>query len=179
VLLLLLVCRAAAAGERREYQGPYLENDDLLVVVIPRTPAQMAAFYEARGFPPEAIALIRGTCFMTVHIENKRDGILWLDLDQWQFTADGRPLARIGVPDWAARWDAIELRQASRSTFGWTLLPALRDLHPDESVGGNLVFPGDTATLTIEAHFPAGPDRQGAPVSAAFGRLHCARDAAP
>lgn len=179
VLLLLLLGWSAAAEERREFQGPYIESDDLLVVVVPRTPEQMAAFYEARGFPPEAIALIRETCFVTVHIENKSDNILWLDLDEWRFTAEGRPAARIGMRDWAARWDAIELRQASRSTFGWTQLPALRDLRPGEPVGGNIVFAGDTDTLTIEARFPAGPDRQGQAVSVGFGKLRCTRDTAP
>lgn len=178
-LLLLLLGWAAAAEERRDFQGPYIENDDLLVVVIPRTPEQMAAFYEARGFPAAAIALIRETCFVTVHIENKSDGILWLDLDQWRFTADGKPLARIDLRDWETRWDSIDLRQASRSTFGWTQLPVLRDLQPDEPVGGNLVFPGDTQTLTIEARFPAGTDRKGKAISIGFGKLRCTRDAAP
>lgn len=178
-LLLLVLGAAAASEERRQFQGPYIETDDLLVVVIPRTPEQMAAFYEARGFPAAAIALIRETCFLTVHIENRGDDILWLDLDRWRFTADGKPLARIDPDDWETRWDSIELRQASRSTFGWTQLPALRDLHPDEPVGGNLVFPGTTGSLTITADFPSGADRHGQSISVGFGQLHCAHGTAP
>lgn len=175
VLSLLALARTVPADERRVFQGPYIENDDLLVVVVPRTPEQMAAFYEARGFPRAAIERIRRTCFVTVHIENKSREVIWLDLDHWQITGNGKPLPRLDDVYWNAQWNDIDLRQASRSTFGWTQLPALRDMQPDEPVGGNLVFPGDTDALTIEARFPTGADRKGAPVHVGFGAIRCDR----
>lgn len=179
--ILLLGCRpwGSTTAAERTFKGPYIENDDLLVVLIPRSPEQMAAFYEARGFPPAAIERIRQTCFVTVHIENRSPDVIWLELDQWRFTGNGKPLPRLDADYWRAQWDAIDLRQASRSTFGWTQLPAVRDLQPDEPVGGNLVFPGDTQSLTIEARFPTGADRQGKPVRVGFGAVGCSKGAPP
>lgn len=177
VLLSGCLPRADAVTAGRSFQGPYIENNNLLVVLVPRSPDQMAAFYEARGFPQTAIERIRQTCFMTVHIENKSRDVIWLDLDQWRFTAAGKPLQRLDTSYWEAQWDAIDLRQASRSTFGWTQLPPLRDLRPDEPVGGNLVFPGTTGTLTIEASFHTGADRQGGPISIGFGNIGCSKGA--
>jgi hypothetical protein len=168
----------ACTAAERQWRGPYLETDALLIRLIPRTPDQMAAFYEGRGFARAAIERIRQTCFVTVHIENRSADVIWLDLDQWRFTGDGKPLPRLDAAHWDAQWEAIDLRQASRSTFGWTQLPALRDLQPDEPVGGNLVFPGTTELLTIEARFPVGADRQGTPIRAGFGGIHCRREAA-
>jgi len=175
ILLLGGLARGTAAAAERPFQGPYIENDDLLVVLIPRTREQMAAFYEARGFPPAAIERIGQTCFVTAHIENRSRRVIWLELDQWRFTSNGKPLSRLDADYWRAQWDTIDLHQASRSTFGWTQLPAVRDLQPDEPVGGNLVFPGDTQRLTVEAEFPTGVDRQGVPVSVNFGAIGCDR----
>ena len=166
---------AAAAG--RAFQGPYLENDDLLVVLVPRSPEQMAAFYEARGFPRAAIERIRQTCFVTVHIENKGRNVIWLDLDQWHFSSNGKVLPRLDDTYWRAQWDAIDLPLASRSTFGWTQLPPVRDLQPDEPVGGNLVFPGTTDTLTVEASFHTGADRRGERINIGFGNIRCSKGA--
>jgi hypothetical protein len=173
--LLLALAWTVAADERRAFRGPYIENDDLLVVVVPRTPEQMAAFYEARGFPRAAIERIRRTCFVTVHIENRSRDVIWLDLGQWRFSRDGNPLSRLDSDYWNAQWNDIDLRQASRSTFGWTQLPPLRDLQPDEPVGGNLVFPGGSETVTIEASFPTGAGREGAPIHVGFGAIRCDR----
>ncbi len=55
-----------------------------------------------------------------------------------------------------------DLPQANRSTFGWTQLPAVRDLQPDEPVGGNLVFPGTTGSIRPRGSLPdrTGPARQ-------------------
>ncbi|MGB5539951.1 MAG: hypothetical protein WBO37_07690 [Gammaproteobacteria bacterium] len=167
----------SAAVVERTFEGPYIENDELLVVLVPRSPEQMAAFYEARGFPRAAIDRIRQTCFVTVHIKNKSRDVIWLDTDQWRFTGDGKPLTRLDDSYWRAQWNEIDLRQASRSTFGWTQLPPVRDLQPDEPVGGNLVFPGDTNTLTIEATLPTGADRQGEPISVGFGSIRCSKGA--
>jgi hypothetical protein len=161
----------------RQWRGPYLETDALLIGLVPQSPDQTAAFYEARGFPRAAIERIRQTCFVTVHIENKSKDVIWLELDQWRFTGNGKPLHRLDDSYWRGQWDGIDLRQASRSTFGWTQLPPVRDLQPDEPVGGNLVFPGDTDILTIEAKFHTGTDRQGEPIRVGFGNIRCSQEA--
>jgi len=172
----LLPCPVTAVD--RTLQGPSFEDNRLLIRVVPRTPEQIAAFYEARGFPPAALERIRQTCFVTVFIKNKGNDVLWLDLDHWSFSRDGEPLALLDDEFWQTQWDAIGLRQASRSTFGWTRLPRVRDLQHDEPVGGNVAFPGTTRALEVEAVFQTGADRKGAPVRLGLGRVPCMKSTA-
>lgn len=172
-LLVGLWLHAPAHGLDKPWPGPYVENDDLLVVLMPHTPESMAAFYEARGFPQVAIDLISTTCFITVHVENRSREVIWMDVAQWQFTTAGKPLARLDRAWWESRWDSIDLRQASRSTFGWTQLPQVRDLQPDEPVGGNLVFPGDTGLLDMTLNLPIGENRHGRLISLQFKDIPC------
>ena len=178
-LLLLAGCLASATGLALEkpYRGPFVENEDLLFVLIPRTPAQMAAFYEARGFSTAAIEKIKATCFVTVHIENHSQRVIWMEPRTWKFSSKGRPLQRLDSDYWDRQWDEIGLQQASRSTFGWTQLPAVRDLQPDEPVGGNVVFPGTTDSFDIEAYLPTGQDRRGKPIEVRFENVSCKRAA--
>lgn len=167
---------ATVLSEENTYPGPYIEHDDILVILIPHTPEQMSAFYEARGFPQAARDLITQTCFVTVHIENKSREIIWLDLDQWAFSSSGKPLTRLDQSYWESQWNSINLRQASRSTFGWTQFPPLRDLQPDEPVGGNIVFPGNTTQFNMALHMATGKDKRGKQLSLEFRDINCPQD---
>jgi hypothetical protein len=164
---------ATAVAIDKPYPGPFVESEQMLFVLIPHTPMQMAAFYEARGFPLAAIERISGTCFVTVHIENRSDDVIWLELENWQFTSDDRSLPRLGRTWWKQQWDDIDLRQASRSTFGWTQLPEVRDLQPDEPVGGNIVFPGSTNTFNLTARFRTGEDKRGSMLEVRLEDITC------
>jgi len=174
-LLAALVCTRASAIDK-PYPGPFIENDQLLVVLMPHTAEQMAAFYEARGFPRNAIDLIRQTCFVTVHIENKSRSTIWLEQKNWRTTSNSKPLARLGRDYWDGQWNGINLRLASRSTFGWTQLPLVRDLQPDEPVGGNIVFPGTTESFDLEARFYLGKDKRGGMLVTRFEDIQCPKD---
>ena len=55
------------------------------MVLRPLTAEQTAAFYEARGFPGEAIDIITTTCFVTVHVRNRSRKVIWLDTGRWRF----------------------------------------------------------------------------------------------
>jgi hypothetical protein len=176
VQLLTSLLLTPASGMARSYSGPYIEHDDLLVVLRPHAPEQMAAFYEARGFPQEALDLITKTCFVTVHIENRSRQVIWLDMDEWKFISRGKPLQRLDRDYWEAQWDNINLRQASRSTFGWTQLPQLRDLQPDEPVGGNIVFPGNTERFNMTLNLPTGNDRRGKLITLHFREIDCPKE---
>jgi hypothetical protein len=176
--MVLLACCLAATDTvalEKPYPGPFVENADFLFVLMPRTPEQMAAFYEARGFPPAAIEKIRATCFVTVHIENRSQRVMWMEPDSWKFSSNGQPLQRLDSNYWETQWDAAGLPQANRSTFGWTQLPAVRDLQPDEPVGGNIVFPGTTTAFNLEASFQTGQDRRGKVIEVRFENVSCPR----
>jgi hypothetical protein len=173
-IVLLGACLLPPAGAMDPpWPGPFVENDRLLMVLIPRTPEQMAAFYEARGFPPAAIERISRTCFLTVHIENRSRDVIWLQPGQWRLRDSGGTIRRLDSDYWHTQWDAIELPQASRSTFGWTQLPEVRDLQPGEPVGGNIVLPGSTQSFDLSARFQTGADKRGTLITADFRNVTC------
>jgi|GEM_PF-495421 len=151
------------------------ESGPLTLRLVPRTPEQVAAFYEARGFPAPAVEAIKSTCFVTVGVHNRGPGILWLDLERWRFLAPGGEVLRLGRNYWNAQWQRLDLPQANRSTFRWTLLPESLDLRPDEAEGGNITFAPIQEPFTIEATFASGADRQGDPLTVRLEELRCTR----
>ncbi len=152
------------------------DSEKLSVTLVPRTPQQMSAFYEARGFGRDMIAVLAEQCFITVLIRNKSDTILWLDLGQWTFgTADGAVVRR-DRGYWRERWQAMQIPLAHQSTFRWTLLPERLDFRPGEQEGGNIILPRLGKPMTITARFDAGADRSGAPVMVEFKQVECAED---
>jgi hypothetical protein len=158
-----------------------LDGPPVVVRLLPRTPAQMAAFYEARGFSDAAVrAMTEQACFITVVLRNESDTILWLVPAEWTFRAGETRVPRLARAQWEGLWERLAVPQAQRSTFGWTLLPESRDLHPGEPVGGNVTLAGLGTTLTIQARFPTGADASGGPVTIEFDGVPCpAAEATP
>jgi hypothetical protein len=151
------------------------ENAALKMIVIPRTREQMKAFYEGRGFPASAIAAVGEACFMTVIVKNKTKDILWLELNNWRFANESERVKRLDRPYWKQRWEALQTPMASRSTFGWTLLPEQRDLRPDEGVGGNITLAFTTVPFELEARFYQGKDKHSGPVTVHLTSVQCTR----
>jgi hypothetical protein len=143
-LSITLICGSNAATP------PQYDSPELAVGLMPRTPLQIAAFYEARGFNKSMIEKLKQQCFITVWIHNKSSQVIWLDLAQ--------------------------LPLAHQSTFRWTLLPEILDFQPDEREGGNIVLPRDDKTIDIQATFPTGVDKSGMPITIRFNKIQCAKD---
>jgi hypothetical protein len=165
------VATLEAENKRLEY-----EDADVFMRLVLRTPTQLSAFYQGREFSQAAIDRILETCFITPIIKNKVVDVLWLELDLWRFSVDGRPIQRIGRDHWRKAWQDVGLPQAHRSTFGWTLLPEVRDLRIDESVGGSVMIPWQSQPFTLTAVFPRGADRQSEPKTIVFEGIQCAKD---
>jgi hypothetical protein len=172
-LLLGTLLATSAFGIDQPWPGPFVENDDLLMVLMPHTPDQITAFYEARGFPKTALELISDTCFVTVHIENKSRRVIWLETANWSLSSNNRTIRQRSEEDWDALWDEISLPLANRATFGWTQLPEQRDLQPDEPVGGNIVLDGDIRKFNLEAHFLTGAHKRGGMLKIRFQDIDC------
>ncbi|HFD79537.1 MAG TPA: hypothetical protein ENK05_03945 [Gammaproteobacteria bacterium] len=147
------------------------------VELVPRSPEQMSAFYEARGFPPAMVARLARECFITVRIRNTGREVVWLDLAQWRFSADDRPLRRYRRDYWKKKWEEMNIPLASQSTFRWTLLPETLDYQPGEVEGGNVILERTSAPISLEANFDTGPDRKGTPIRLHFDQLRCAGEA--
>jgi hypothetical protein len=175
-LLLGTLLVTSAFGIDPPWPGPFVENNDMLMVLMPHTPEQMAAFYEARGFPKKALELIRNTCFVTVHIENKSQRVIWLETANWHLSSDNQALRHLDKDHWDTRWNDIDLPLAKRATFGWTQLPLQRDLQPDEPVGGNIVLDGNIRKFNLEAHFLTGRDKRGGMLEVRFQDVACPED---
>ena len=175
-LLLGTLLTTSAHGIEQPYPGPFVENEDLLMVLIPHTPEQMTAFYEARGFPKAALERLGKVCFVTVHIENKSRRVIWLETANWELSSDGQTRRRLGKDEWTRWWDEINLPDANRSTFGWTQLPAVRDLQPDESVGGNIILEGDVKRFDLHARFLTGEDKRSGMLDIKFQDIECPKE---
>jgi len=167
--LLPLLAAAAEQGQRR------FDDGRLRVHLHPRTPDQIAAFYEARGFPRAMIARLRAQCFITTTVRNLGDDIVWLEPARWEFrTADGRRIERLDRGYWKTQWAAMDAPLPARSTFRWTQLPESLDLRPGEGEGGNLILPRPAGRFSLIARFATGADRSGPAITVRFNDLRCA-----
>lgn len=180
ILLAFVVWPAVAFAQEvtQPPPGPRVENARFLMQLDPHTPEQMAAFYEARGFPPAALDVIRHACFITVRIENRGPEVIWLEPGRWRIETARGPVERLGRDYWRQQWERLNVPPGARATFGWTLLPEQRDLRPSEPVGGNITLRWTDEPLTLTAWFDTRRDRRGNPIRVQFRNLRCPRDEA-
>jgi hypothetical protein len=171
LLLFSGTCVAAATAPVR----PELDNEDFTLRLAPRTPNQIAGFYEGRGFPQFAIDEIKRTCFITVGLRNNSDTIVWFDLRNWHFTTATGPLKRILRADWKARWNKLGLAERFQSTFRWTLAPEQLDYRPHEREGGNITLPRTDEPFTITGEIYVGKQKNRL-YQVKFENIRCARD---
>jgi hypothetical protein len=172
---LLAFTSAAIAQGAAAPQRPQFENDYFRLRLAPRTPNQIAAFYEARGFPRFAIDELKSLCFITIGFRNKSDQVIWHDMDKWQITGPKGEIKRYPRSYWPAFWDKRGLAKRFQSTFRWTLMPEKLDFRPAEGEGGNMILPRTREPMTLHATFRLG-GRRGTLVDVTIDNLHCAED---
>ena len=164
---------AAPANLVQQPPSPRYEDDQVKARVVMRTHDQLTAFYLGREFNRAAIDRILETCFVTPIVHNKAVDVLWLELDEWQFSQGDKVIPRIKRDYWPDQWRDTGLTQAHQSTFGWTLMPEVRDLRLDEGVGGSVVIPMQTRPFTLTMKFHTGADKQGPLKTIVFEDLKC------
>ena len=169
----LTIAAVSPDGDYEKNDRYKFENKNIKFGLYPRTPEQMAAFYEGRGFQDKAINKIAQTCFITVGMRNLSGQKIWLDLKDWKFYSSHGNIERIDRYKWQEIWKQLDVPLANQSTFTWTLLPEARDLHPDEPVGGNLIFVPVDIPFTIEANFKTGEDKNGKPLQVKMENVKC------
>lgn len=157
-------------------QPVFVNTPDLEIELTPRSPNQMTSFYEARGFPPSMLNIIKQQCYITVGITNLSDRKIWLDLSQWKFTSSGKILNRKHRDYWKKRWQDMNIPLSKQSTFRWTLLPETLDYLPGEREGGNLLLPFTDKHITLKATFATGENKQGEKITIITDKLFCAED---
>jgi hypothetical protein len=176
LILQILVLATPAMSATLPAGARKIDNADFRLVFRPRTPQQISAFYEARGFPKPALELLRNLCFITVSFKNKSREIIWLDLNQWRFYTKNSVVLRIRRQEWPARWERLEIPRGLQATFHWTLLPESLDFRPQEAEGGNIILPRIDGPMTLIASFPTGRNQQGPPLKFTLQNLTCATD---
>lgn len=155
-----------------ERPPPGFENAQLRLQLFPWSTEQMAAFFEARGFPASMIETLSAYCFFTASIKNKRNDVLQLDLANWEFVSQDGKLRRIPRSQWPPLWKKMNIPLASQSTFRWMLLPETLNFYADEKEGGNVVLRKTTAVFSLQAQFGLGENTE--PVIATVNNLQCA-----
>ncbi len=172
ILFGLLLSSTFCFGQTAPRSGYKIQGIELAVST--RKPEQLSAFYSARGLPQSAITLITEHCFITVGLRNDRKDALWLELDNWRLIGNnGQVLPRVTRKLWEERWEKLGVPSAARATFGWTLLPEVRDLQPDEPVGGNLAITPPGQPFTLLADFYTGAKKSDPPISIKISNLTC------
>jgi hypothetical protein len=155
---------------------PSFDNKQLRLRLMPRSTPQMAAFFEARGFPPVMIERLSNYCFFTVVIKNKMKDDLWLDLAEWRFSlqdsAQQKTIKRVPRSVWPPIWKRLNIPLASQATFRWTLLPETLNFYAHESEGGNIVLEKTKGRFKLHAQFGQGKNKESLLVS--VENLQCA-----
>ena len=175
-ILLSFICLSTTSNAAEELEESHVENSLFSFRLKPRTPEQMVAFYEARGFPKSALNLIKKTCYLTGIVHNKSTDTIWLELKYWRFYTDQREIKRFDRRYWNAQWDWINLPPAYRSTFRWTLIPETLDYLPGEEEGGNILLPFTKDFISVRATFSTGENKQGKKITISTDNLFCAED---
>jgi len=156
--------------------SPWVVAGELAIRVSPRAAPQIAAFYEARGFPVPAVKLISGHCFIGVTLKNDTDKVVWLEPGRWRIIETDNPATESQPLDrhyWQQRWREIGLAASKQATFRWTQLPESRDLQPQEPVGGNIAIPATARPFALELRFATGRERSGPEIRRRFDGLRC------
>jgi hypothetical protein len=172
ILSMMLVVSNMQAVQPIIVTTPEMEVD-----FTPRTPNQMGSFYEARGFPKPMLDILKKQCFITVGISNNSDTKIWMDLSNWNITADGKPITREHRDYWKNRWQKMGIPLSKQSTFRWTLIPEALDYLPGEHEGGNIVLPFTDKPISITATFATGENKSGRKITITTDKLYCAEDA--
>ena len=134
----------------------------------------MAAFYEARGFPVNAIRELDKACFMTVSVVNLRRDIVWLEPERWVVrNKAGRAIPLLDKAYWDKKWQQHRVSAAARTAFRWTQLPPSRDLRPHEPVGGNIAFIPQNGPFSLELRFYLGAGKGRGEAIIHLSRLDC------
>lgn len=150
------------------------KSGGLDIVVRPHTRPQMAAFYEARGFPAAALGELEKACFMTVSVINLRKDIVWLEPARWQIRDNaGQLVQRLNKAYWDQKWQQHRVSAAARTAFRWTQLPESRDLRPEEPVGGNIAFIPKNGPFSLLMRFPLGAGKTNGEVKIRLPGLGC------
>jgi hypothetical protein len=109
------------------------ETDGIQVRLTQISPDQVRAFYQARGFSPEAAERYASECvFMTV-VRNIGDIPVEHRLADWRYVVAGQPDRAIrSKAEWEALWKQSGVSEAARIAFTWAQFPDTQTFAPGD-----------------------------------------------
>ena len=120
--------------------------------LVQRLPDQTRAFFQARGFSPDAADRIADACIFQTILRNESERPLSYALDEWrvlQPDAVGRLVTR---ERWDAAWREGEASAAAQIALRWSLLPTRQRFAPGDYNWGMTGFglpPGSVFDLEL------------------------------
>lgn len=172
IISILILSQPVQAKQNSRYQ--YNDNQ-IKISLSPRTPEQIAAFYEGRGFKKEMVNKLKQQCFITIGIHNKSKDILWHDASKWIFTSKSGNIQRLDRTHWKSVWKEMNIPLAHQSTFHWTQLPEKLDFRSSEGEGGNIILPYTNQPITLKAEFKTKANKSGKPINVMIDGIQCVR----
>ena len=109
------------------------ETDGIQVRLTQICPDQARAFYQARGFSPEAAERYAAECvFMTV-VRNIGGTPIRHRLADWRYASAGQPPRAIrSKAEWERLWKQLGVAEAARIAFTWAQFPATQTFAPGD-----------------------------------------------
>ncbi|MBW8329694.1 MAG: hypothetical protein K0M48_11255 [Thiobacillus sp.] len=109
------------------------ESGGIQVRLTQISPDQARAFYQARGFSPEAAERYAGECvFMTV-VRNIGDTPIKYRLADWRYETAGQPPRVIrSKTEWDRLWKQQGVSESARIAFNWAQIPASQVYEPGD-----------------------------------------------
>ncbi len=97
------------------------------------SPDQARAFYQARGFSPEAAERYAGECvFMTV-VRNIGNTPIRHRLADWRYAMAGQPPRAIrSKAQWERVWKQLGTSESARIAFAWAQFPDIQTFAPGD-----------------------------------------------
>jgi hypothetical protein len=137
--LLAVWCAAASAGTDTSLDAEtglatwQAETGGIQVRLTQISPDQARAFYQARGFSPEAAGRYARECvFMTV-VRNIGDTPVEHRLADWRYIVAGQPGRAIrSKAEWEALWKQSDVSEAARIAFTWAQFPDTQTFAPGD-----------------------------------------------
>lgn len=142
-----------------------------------RLPVQSRAYFQGRGFTPEAAERIARSCVFQAILRNRAAASrpMRLDLAEWRVFPEqkGPPRPLPLESQWQSEWERRGVSRAARIAFRWSLFPTVQTFEPgDWNMGMITVGLPAGETFDLEVVWRQGEE----PRVVRFEGMQCAPD---
>jgi hypothetical protein len=97
------------------------------------SPDQARAFYQARGFSPQAAERYAAECVFITVVRNIGDTPIRHRLADWRYESAGQPPRAIrSKAEWERLWKRLGVSESARIAFNWAQIPATQTFAPGD-----------------------------------------------